>query len=580
MRKSIVGKRRLLQLAKKETITSTISPSSSNTNNTTQITNNIQNNISSTNSSSEGESDSCYSPYCSSGENEEQPSDFNSSRNSKKSTSVSTLDQIKQWSFDHSVNHSQLSALLEILRLHDCFSSFPCDSRTVVKLAKFNVSIESIEPGEYIHFGVQPYLDQVKKCFVCDAPAKSFIKAIKGHNGYHGCDKCCVVGKNINRRMSYFDINSRTRTDAQFRARRDEDHHTSATALIDIPNLDLINAFPIDYMHLVCLGVVKKLLKLWVKGKPGENKLSHHQVSQISSKLIQSRQLTPSEFSRSPRSFDELDRWKATEFRHFLLYSGQIVLKNIISENNYKLFLSLSVAIRILCSKQHYQSHNNFAKSLLIYFVQVFKVLYGEDKVSYNIHGLVHLADDSLKFGVLDKFSAFKFENKLGTLRKLIRTPNRPLQQLKRRLLEKDLKLELNTPAVVGLSSSHSNNPTKEKDIASFVQFQVYSTHQFIINCRLPRDTFVLTEDKLLFKVKNIIKNKNNDSVFLVGHKFNHLHSIFNEPCSSKEINIFCTSESDFEISRICVSDIQYKCQVFSISSGRLAIIPLVHLYL
>jgi hypothetical protein len=526
MRKSIVGKRRLLQLAKKEAITSTISPSSSNTNNTTQITNNIQNNISSTNSSSEGESDSCYSPYCSSGENEEQPSDFNSSRNSKKSTSVSTLDQIKQWSFDHSVNHSQLSALLEILRLHDCFSSFPCDSRTVVKLAKFNVSIESIEPGEYIHFGVQPYLDQVKKlhpnlnkislqinidglqvykscqlslwpilgyfsalnyypfvigaycgnkkpgnvndylhkfindinennliieCFVCDVPAKSFIKAIKGHNGYHGCDKCCVVGKNINRRMSYFDINSRTRTDAQFRAKEDEDHHTSATALIDIPNLDMINAFPIDYMHLVCLGVVKKLLKLWVKGKPGENKLSHHQVSQISSKLIQSRQLTPSEFSRSPRSFDELDRWKATEFRHFLLYSGQIVLKNIISENNYKLFLSLSVAIRILCSKQHYQSHNNFAKSLLIYFVQVFKVLYGEDKVSYNIHGLVHLADDSLKFGVLDKFSAFKFENKLGTLRKLIRTPNRPLQQLKRRLLEKDLKLELNTPAVVCL---------------------------------------------------------------------------------------------------------------------------------
>jgi len=33
--------------------------------------------------------------------------------------------------------------------------------------------------------------------------------------------------------------------------------------IINIPNFDVIENFPLDYMHLVCLGVVKKILMLW-----------------------------------------------------------------------------------------------------------------------------------------------------------------------------------------------------------------------------------------------------------------------------------------------------------------------------
>ena len=45
----------------------------------------------------------------------------------------------------------------------------------------------------------------------------------------------------------------------------------------------------------------------------------------------------------------DLDRWKATELRSFLLYYGMIVLKDIIDFRTYKHFLSLSISIRILC---------------------------------------------------------------------------------------------------------------------------------------------------------------------------------------------------------------------------------------
>lgn len=33
--------------------------------------------------------------------------------------------------------------------------------------------------------------------FCCDTPARNFIKNIKGHNSFYGCDKCCVRGEHI-----------------------------------------------------------------------------------------------------------------------------------------------------------------------------------------------------------------------------------------------------------------------------------------------------------------------------------------------------------------------------------------------
>lgn len=101
--------------------------------------------------------------------------------------------------------------------------------------------------------------------------------------------------------------------------------------------LEWCHSFPIDYMHLVCLGVVRRLLFLWRKG-PLKTRLPSRMLSLISESLLMLKPCIPHEFARKTRSLLEVDRWKASEFRMFLLYTGPVVLQGILSDVLYKNF--------------------------------------------------------------------------------------------------------------------------------------------------------------------------------------------------------------------------------------------------
>lgn len=95
-------------------------------------------------------------------------------------------------------------------------------------------------------------------------------------------------------------------------------------------------------MHLVFLGVVKRLLLLWMKG-PLHRRLGSREIDEISLKLSRLKNCIPSEFARKPRPLKEIERWKATEFRQFLLYTDFVALHRTIHQNLYEIFLLLSV---------------------------------------------------------------------------------------------------------------------------------------------------------------------------------------------------------------------------------------------
>ena len=217
----------------------------------------------------------------------------------------------------------------------------------------------------------------VLKCVVCDAPAKAMVKATKLYSGYYGCDKCNQTGSWIGR-MTYPNIhNVLLRTDASFRSQTNEQHHHGESPFCSL-NIDMVKTFPIDYMHQLCLGVMKKLIIAWKRGKK-EVRISSGHLSEISSKLVSLRGSIPHCFARRPRSLQEVERWKATEYRQFLLYTGKVVLKRVLPPELFEHFVTLSIAASILVSPQLVQLHLNYAKGLLKYFVEKACQLYGEE---------------------------------------------------------------------------------------------------------------------------------------------------------------------------------------------------------
>ena len=120
--------------------------------------------------------------------------------------------------------------------------------------------------------------------FVCDAPTQAFIKNIKGHNGYSGCGKCVQVGE-WNNKMTFPEVDAKLRTDADFNSMIDDEHHLNQKLSPLAGIINTVTMFPLDYMHLCCLGVTGKLLYMWIRGKTLATRLPSRVIEEISVKL-------------------------------------------------------------------------------------------------------------------------------------------------------------------------------------------------------------------------------------------------------------------------------------------------------
>jgi len=222
-------------------------------------------------------------------------------------------------------------------------------------------------------------------------------------------------------------------SDRTFRAIIYPKHHNGVSPLLDL-QLGLISQVPLDWMHLVCLGVMKKLLLTWTVGK---YKLSRRDSEELSKRMEKLRKSIPYDFARKPRLLKDLRHFKATEFRLFVLYTGPVVLKGILDPNKYQHFMLLHSAIYILQSRSaNDKDWVNFAGKLLEQFVTEIDQLYCKELLTYNMHSLKHLHQDVLTFGTLDKFSAFMFENFMQKIKRLLRGKSHHLAQIVRRLVE------------------------------------------------------------------------------------------------------------------------------------------------
>lgn len=272
---------------------------------------------------------------------------------------------------------------------------------------------------------------------ICDTPARHMVKGIVSFNAFYGCDYCTTKGVYDGKRMIWPSTDFTERSNEKFRDRSQPQHHRSISpSMFEFTQCDMINDFPYDFMH-ICSGVTLKLIT-WITSGPKRVdssgilcRMSASNVRILNERLLAIRSCIPNCFVRRPRGIKDLPRFKATELRQLLLYTSKLLLSDLMpTDEHYEHICELSLGCALLVDSRTAVSYNDMANDLLKSFVEKISRLYGNSFMVYNIHSLLHLAKTASSHGCLDSVSAYPFENKLGALKKSVRSPLHPIMSL------------------------------------------------------------------------------------------------------------------------------------------------------
>lgn len=215
------------------------------------------------------------------------------------------------------------------------------------------------------------------------------LSDVSYYNALNGCLKCLANGKFYEGYgVGFPTFNDELRTDEAFRSGIYEDYHKGKTPLTKIDGFNIIDDMPIgDELHLIDLGVTKRLLKGWIDGTLSKRlKFSVYMRNLMTEYLTSSKR--PSEIHRTIRGIDQISYWKGTEFRTFLLYLSIVLLKKFLQKQHYQHFLYYFCSITICSTQYHISMLIDTAESMLKVFLDILKKLYGPEHCVSNIHNL------------------------------------------------------------------------------------------------------------------------------------------------------------------------------------------------
>jgi hypothetical protein len=293
---------------------------------------------------------------------------------------------------------------------------------------------------------------------------------------------------------------------------------------------------------------MRKILYKLIHGRKDKDRWSASITAFASEKLISLKHFIPAEFARKPRSLSQIKSFKATEYRQILLYTGIVVLDNIVSTPMYKAFTKLHCAIFILLGPTaHDPAWNDFAKRLLSEFVVKCSQIFGNQFLVYNVHNLIHIADDALKFGSLENCSAFDFENYNQFLKRMIRKNNQELVQVCKRISERDSSVTIRTRNENGIIG----------DLRADGAIRKYRYQGFVIGCNSGDNCF-MTRSGSIVLIQKIIKA--GPTVNLECNILDDKAKLDCYPCDSRKLGIYVTDINKTVSNTIQLSNLLTKC--------------------
>jgi hypothetical protein len=413
---------------------------------------------------------------------------------------------------------------------------------------------------------------------VCDTPAKAFVLQTLGHVGKISCIRCKAVGSRAENTTYFPTERGPCRSETDFRDQVQLAHHIGNSPLLPIPRFKFTENVPLDYMHLFLLGVMKKIMHfMFFESK---KKVSNFYKCKVNSHITRVAKCMPAEFARKPRNLESFCHFKATEFRLFLLYIGPIIFSCLkqAKKEYYDSFMLLHCAASILCGARCETIYVDYAQDLLDKFVKDFPSIYGKNKVSSNVHALLHVKEDVKKFGCMDRFSAFPFESFYGKIVRTIAKRGQSLEQYVNRQREKRAfkkHIICSREATIKFSK-----PLREDVISNNLSVPLYKfiiLPTFKISISRPNNCVMLkTKDVVLVTQIGHLSDDVKQIAF-IGKRFLTNADLYEYPLKSSKIGILKCKDlaRDYITFRLC--DIKAKCVAIDLSKGSFAIYPLLH---
>lgn len=305
---------------------------------------------------------------------------------------------------------------------------------------------------------------------IYDAPARCSVQNFIQFNGNFGCGTCFEKGESARNfkgnsvHVYPFNVDFPDRGYNHVRTHQETVEASleaemmgkpvmgckGVSFLTACPGLDIIRGIAVDYMHTVCLGVTSLMLKLWTskeyKQKPWY--IGMH-VEELDKKL---QQMTPpSCVGRLPNTLTEPGKWKASEYKMFLLFYAAPLLNEVLPDNYFNHLVCLVQAMHVLLSDSISRQSLSTAKDLLVTFTAQFSVLYDDSFLTMNVHSLLHLCNKVEDLGPLWAQSAFFYEDLNKDLRNLFHGT----QNVHSQILEA-VSIHQNLPAIAGDLAPHS----------------------------------------------------------------------------------------------------------------------------
>ena len=397
------------------------------------------------------------------------------------------------------------------------------------------------------------------KAWMADAPARALLACVKSHSSFfHGCPACYGFGITL----------GELRTDQDFRNQLDADHHHFRSIIQDLLYLNCVTSIPRDAMHLCDNGIMKRILEFLFKtGKrttiPGVT-LSPANIRCFNSSLVNLWDyISRIDFARSPPlNVKDITHMKSAQYRQFLHYTGVPLFRQHLGSRVFQHFLLFHCAIRLLSSHPWCIEKNALAYNLLCQFIVESPNIFTESFVCPNLHSLYHIAADVLNHGPLYSYSAYRFENHYRLYKKMLKKTHGPLQQLCRRLQERNqfshlLEAHKRRTKPIGLTFSNRHNRGPLVRYCHGMQYEEASfAGRWTLKSSSP-DNVVFLKDLTVIKISNFVQC--NGRNFVIGRRFQSRCHFYKSPFPSGVIHEYRVSNLSSKFEAYDMNQIKFK---------------------